>query len=131
MKEVACGLMYNKKGLVLMGLRPYNRPYPAYWEFPGGCKELNETIEECLKREWREELNVEISIEHELFSSNYANIRCHFFVGKITDEDNIKVNVHESIQYLLPKNIYSLHLFPGDKVVIDKLLLYEMNKSIT
>ena len=29
MREVACGIMRNKKGLILMGLR-----HSGYWEFP-------------------------------------------------------------------------------------------------
>jgi mutator protein MutT len=32
------------------------------WEFPGGKLEDNETLEECLKREIREELSIEIEV---------------------------------------------------------------------
>ena len=55
--EVACGVMYNKEGKILMGLRPPGNLYPGIWEFPGGSREPNETIEDCLRREWKEELN--------------------------------------------------------------------------
>ena len=33
-----------------------------YKEFPGGKKELRESLEQCLKREIREELNIEIKV---------------------------------------------------------------------
>ena len=62
-KEVACGVMYNSENKILMGLRPEGSPYAGIWEFPGGQLEKNETIEECLHREWMEELNLNIQIE--------------------------------------------------------------------
>ena len=58
MIEVACGVMYTDKyeQLIIIGLRPNDKPYGGFWEFPGGKLEEGETIEECLKREWLEEL---------------------------------------------------------------------------
>ena len=47
------------------------------WEFPGGKIEKNETPEQALKREFKEELNVDIEV-HELITSivdEYETIR--------------------------------------------------------
>ena len=66
--EVACGIMYNKAGKILLGLRSEDGPNPGYWEFPGGQLEEGETIEECLKREWIEELDLNIEILNEITS---------------------------------------------------------------
>jgi len=35
-QEVACGIMFNKEGKLLLGERSDNK----YWEFPGGKYEL-------------------------------------------------------------------------------------------
>tara|TARA_B100001057_G_scaffold433182_1_gene461902 strand:+ start:91 stop:477 length:387 start_codon:yes stop_codon:yes gene_type:complete len=121
-REVACGIMYNKNGKILMGLRPLNNRYGGFWEFPGGVLEKYETIEECLKREWIEELNLEINIEKEIYSSIYDDkFICRFFKGTIINEDTLKRNVHSELKFLEKNEIYKLRLFKGDKLILDIL----------
>ncbi len=43
---------------ILIAKRPEHLHKGGYWEFPGGKKELNETIEQALVRECQEELNI-------------------------------------------------------------------------
>jgi len=50
----------NKK--ILITQRPEKGLLGGLWEFPGGKKELRESLEQCLKREIREELNIEIKV---------------------------------------------------------------------
>ena len=121
MRIVACGIMYNKEGKILMGLRPNNNEYGGYWEFPGGKLEKNETIQECLKREWFEELNLSIEIDREIYKYKYDKYFCRFFIGKILDEKNIKQNVHSEIKYLDKYEIYKLKLFEDDINVVNSL----------
>ena len=44
---------------------------PNKWEFPGGKLEANETEEECIIREIKEELNLEIQLICKLTATNY------------------------------------------------------------
>ena len=120
-RSVACGVMYNKDGKILMGLRPSGSRYAGYWEFPGGVLEENETIQECLKREWIEELNLNIEIDKEIHQCMYGKYYCRFFVGKILDEENLKQNVHEEVRYLNKAEIYDLNLFEGDIDIVNLL----------
>ncbi len=124
MIEVACGIMYNKDGKILMGKRTSdNQNHPGKWEFPGGQKEENESICECLKREWMEELNLHIKIEKEIHKSNNDNnYHCRFFIGKILDEENLQKNEHDEVLFLHKNDIYDLNLFEGDNLVVDKLI---------
>ena len=123
MIHVACGIMYNKDNKILMGKRmSKNDNYPNKWEFPGGQKEDNENIHECLKREWMEELNLHIEIEKEIHQSTHDDrFHCRFFVGKIIDEHELQKNDHDEILFLQKEDIYKLNLFDGDKLVVDKL----------
>ncbi len=120
--NVACGIMFDPEGNILMGLRDSRGPNPNYWEFPGGQLEPDETLEECLRREWVEELNLHISIDCFLCTTTYNNISCHFFVGKIEDIENLRIQVHQYIGFYNITDILQLRLFDGDDKVIKMLL---------
>jgi mutator protein MutT len=57
------------------------------WEFPGGKREAGETFEQCLVREIREELGIEISVgeQFEDIQHDYPdkNVRLKFFICKL------------------------------------------------
>ncbi|MCQ2914058.1 MAG: (deoxy)nucleoside triphosphate pyrophosphohydrolase [Alphaproteobacteria bacterium] len=59
---VVAGALVNNKHQVLMAQRPEGKNLAGYWEFPGGKIEIEETPEEALVRELKEELNLNINI---------------------------------------------------------------------
>ena len=58
--HVAVGVIVNNQNQVLISFRHRDRDEGGLWEFPGGKREPNEAIESTLKREFREELNVNV-----------------------------------------------------------------------
>ena len=121
MKYVACGIMYHNDK-ILMGKRATSSDSPGLWEFPGGKLEKGETIEQCLHREWKEELNLTILIDQPVAVSTVEkDITCYFFIGKILDISNLQKNVHESIDFFYPYEMKNLQLFKGDDVIVDML----------
>ena len=51
----------TRGGKVLICQRPPGKSFAGYWEFPGGKREPDESIEQCLRRELREELAVDVT----------------------------------------------------------------------
>lgn len=65
--EVSAGLVF-RSGRLLITQRHADAHLGGLWEFPGGKRESQETFEQCLQRELREELGVEV-IVGELFDT--------------------------------------------------------------
>ena len=60
--NVTAGLIY-KDGDILIAKRPPGYHLEGLWEFPGGKQEPDETLEGCLEREIKEELDIEVSAD--------------------------------------------------------------------
>ena len=52
----------QRAGTVLLARRPSEGLLGGMWEFPGGKVEAGESLEDCLKREMREELGVQVRV---------------------------------------------------------------------
>lgn len=59
--DVAAALVF-REGKLLITQRHPDAHLGGLWEFPGGKRESGETFQECLARELREELGIEIAI---------------------------------------------------------------------
>jgi mutator protein MutT len=59
--EVSAGVVF-RQGKLLITQRYADAHLGGLWEFPGGKRESDETFEQCLARELREELGIEVSI---------------------------------------------------------------------
>jgi 8-oxo-dGTP diphosphatase len=84
--DVAVGILMKPNGDVLLAQRPAGKPYSGYWEFPGGKVEAGESIFCALKREFLEELGIEVlsaeawcGVEHVY---PHAHVRLHFYISR-------------------------------------------------
>lgn len=58
--DVAVGVAIRSDGAVLLAQRPSGKPYPGWWEFPGGKVEPGESVADALARELHEELGIDV-----------------------------------------------------------------------
>jgi 8-oxo-dGTP diphosphatase len=80
--EVAAAVI-ERPGEFLLAQRPAGKPYPGYWEFPGGKIEPGEDARAALTRELREELGIEVREAApwitRVYAYTHATVRLHFF----------------------------------------------------
>jgi A/G-specific adenine glycosylase len=114
-KIIGVAVIWNKDKQVLIDRRRQEGLLGGLWEFPGGKIEPGETIEECIKREILEELDIEIEVGDRLIQVNHAyshfrvtlNVHhCLYLRGepKPIECDEIRwVTLDEIEQYPFPK----------------------------
>ncbi|PSP03297.1 MAG: 8-oxo-dGTP diphosphatase MutT [Cyanobacteria bacterium QS_7_48_42] len=71
-KQIGVAVIWNERGQILIDRRRPEGLMGGMWEFPGGKIEANETVQDCIKREIREELAIEIEVEEHLITIDHA-----------------------------------------------------------
>ena len=71
-KQIGVAVIWNERGQILIDRRRPEGLMGGMWEFPGGKIEANETVQDCIKREIREELAIEIKVEEHLITIDHA-----------------------------------------------------------
>ena len=70
--EVACGVLRNARGELLLAQRPEGKVAAGFWEFPGGKVEPGESVAHALARELHEELGVTVTQARPLIRLRHA-----------------------------------------------------------
>ena len=113
-----------KNDRFLVCQRPRGKSCELLWEFPGGKIESNETAEQCIVRECREELNVTLHVIEKLTEVTYAYPDClvhlHFFIAEITS-GNLKINEHNAFAWITPDEVARYDFCPADKKMLSKI----------
>ena len=121
---VASGVIV-KNNKILIGLRAEGDSGAGMWEFPGGKVELNESSEDAIKRELREELDIEANVNQKImkYSHRFKNTiyEISFFeINKFTG--SIKKNVHDDLQWIELASLKKYQFISGDLLLIDRIL---------
>jgi 8-oxo-dGTP diphosphatase len=81
--EVAAGLLFHE-GKLLIAQRNATSHLGGLWEFPGGKREREESFENCLVRELREELGIQVRVGSEVEDLTHQyrekTVRLRFFL---------------------------------------------------
>lgn len=70
--DVTAGVIRREDGKMLIAQRPLDKMLGGLWEFPGGKREEGESLENCLRREIREELAVDIEVGGQIATIKHA-----------------------------------------------------------
>jgi 8-oxo-dGTP diphosphatase len=107
MITVACALIEDELGRLLIAKRPVGKCLGGLWEFPGGKLENGESPDMALRRELREELRIETEIlevlepvEHhyEKFSIRLIPCRAKILAGTPDPTEHSEIAWHHPDQ---------------------------------
>lgn len=124
--KVVGAIIENKNKEILCTLRPKNKSLGNMWEFPGGKIEKDEKKEEALKREIREELNLDICIDsyfievEKEYDNIIINLTC--YICKCYEEVKFELKEHAGFVWLKRENLNSLVWVPTDYPIVEKLM---------
>lgn len=123
MTDVVTALIWRGDEFLIC-LRQPDKPNPLRWEFVGGKAEKGESLEDALKRECREELDVEIKV-NDIFAETdheYPDITIHLtlFNAEIVSGEP-KMLVHSDLKWITPDRIPEFNFCPADKDILEKI----------
>ncbi|MBO7375789.1 MAG: (deoxy)nucleoside triphosphate pyrophosphohydrolase [Clostridia bacterium] len=98
--------------------------YKDYWEFPGGKTEENESPEDALIREIREELDTEIEVGDLIGMIEYDYPEFHLsmqcFLATVL-EGKLLLKEHEAAKWLFKEELDSVNWLPADLLIIEDI----------
>lgn len=124
--EVSAALVF-RAGKILITQRHTDAHLGGLWEFPGGKRERDETFEQCLVRELREELGVEISVgelfEEIVHAYPEKTVHLKFFICRLEGGEPEPLGC-AAVKWVR-KSELSGYAFPAaDARLLDKLRAY-------
>ncbi|WP_219845142.1 MULTISPECIES: NUDIX domain-containing protein [unclassified Paenibacillus] len=118
----AAVIMDDRK--VLITRRKGEDGTPGLWEFPGGKLEGSESLEQCLRREIKEELNISIKVRkyfrESVVQTEKGTYRIMAFFAKHINGE-IKLNVHHEAKWVDITDLNQYSFLPADVTFVQEL----------
>ena len=123
MTEVVAALIWEEDRF-LACQRPAHKARALLWEFVGGKVEPNETKEEALVRECKEELGVTVAVEDVFMEVTHAypdlTVHLTLFHARIAEGTPKKLE-HNDIRWITVEEIDQFPFCPADEEILKEL----------
>jgi mutator protein MutT len=112
-------------GKILICQRKSDDSFGGFWEFPGGKTEEGETIENCLLRELREELDLAVEPVEPLtpIVHNYPHVHLTlhpFLCRRVAGEP--KLIECQKIEWIAPTSLRDFRFPPANEALLDEIV---------
>jgi len=123
--DVTAAVIEDEHGRLLVSRRPLHKLLGGLWEFPGGKREEGETLEECLARELREELGIEVTVGEEIMTFPHAYthfcITLHVFRCRIVAGTPRPLEATD-VRWAAPEELKGLAFARSDRRILETIL---------
>lgn len=123
-KQIAAGIIFCD-GKMLIAQRKHGKDLEFFWELPGGKLEQGETLQECLKREMMEEMDLPLEVGDLFMSTTYnydfGSFTINAFFATCKSQQISKVCEHEQYKWVTPKEALEYRFSPADVPIIEAL----------
>jgi mutator protein MutT len=113
------------EGKILICQRKSGDTFGGYWEFPGGKCEPGERVEDCLARELREELDIEIEPTEKfpVIAHNYptADLTLHPFLCRHVSGQPRMIEC-QKIEWVLPDKLADYRFPPANHALLNQIV---------
>jgi 8-oxo-dGTP diphosphatase len=94
------------------------------WEFPGGKVRSDETPQEALVREYREEFSVDISVGERIHTSRFTNGGTEYDLEafRITLHNEPVLNEHTEYRWVSPESLRRYSFPESDRSIVEYLV---------
>ena len=124
MIHVTAAILRNASNQILIARRPPGKNLAGYWEFPGGKIEENESPEESLKRELKEEMNITVEVGKRLGETTHAydtfTVHLMFYETDLIFGE-IQLKEHDRMSWVAAEELMDYPMAPADLPMIEKL----------
>jgi 8-oxo-dGTP diphosphatase len=126
--DVTCAIiLFDDK--ILVTQRSEQMKLPLKWEFPGGKLEINESVEECIIREIKEEINIEVAITRKMSNSifDYGDFKINLipFVADYVS-GKIILSEHRAYKLLEKEELLNFDWAEADIPILEEFLKLEL-----
>ena len=125
MKKATAAVIVNEDKILIA-----QRAKDGFWEFPGGKIDEGESPMECVVREMKEELNIDIEVKKFLgiIEGVYRGIpmQVHAFLAFPTG-GTMTLNVHSDAKWLKRRELEKYPLVEEDAVILKQFLIFFKN----
>lgn len=130
---VSAAILINSNNKILLSERPPQKSLSGFWEFPGGKIEIEETPEEAVIRELKEELNIVVEERHlspfsfaSCTSKDFHLLMPVFYCYKW--QGQIKSNENQKLAWVHLCDFDKYAILPADKKIVAMMQNYKWDK---